>query len=436
MTTDTGTSTELIARIPGSKSLTNRALLLAAAARGVSRVRAPLVSDDTVAFRNALRQLGVQVESSPLDEFWDVTGTGRGPDGRARLWCADAGTAARFLPPFAATGLGSYLFDGSSQLRARPQRPLLEVLHRLGADIEAGPGQGLPLLIRARGLAGGEIAVDSSMSSQYLSGLLMAAPLMRHGLSVRAQKLVSRPYVDMTVALMRRFGARVAEDADGTLRVAPAPYAATDVVIEPDASTATYVFAAAVVTGRTVTVPGLGAGSLQGDLRFVEILARTGAQVRVEQAETTVTGPGRLSGGFSVDMSDISDTFMTLAAIAPLADAPITIHGIGHARLKESDRISVVAENLRACGIEATQGEDWITIRPGAPQPARIACHRDHRIGMAFSVLGLAVPGSVTLDDPQCVTKTFPDFHTEMRRLFPWYALPAGVAASAMEDDR
>ncbi|MFE2102307.1 3-phosphoshikimate 1-carboxyvinyltransferase [Streptomyces sp. NPDC059468] len=436
MIADTVPSTGLVARIPGSKSLTNRALLLAAATRGVSRVRAPLVSDDTVAFRNALTELGVQVESSPLDEFWDVTGTGQGPTGRARLWCADAGTAARFLPPFAATGLGSYLFDGSSQLRGRPQRPLLEALRQLGADIEAGPGQGLPLLIRAQGLAGGEVSVDSSMSSQYLSGLLMAAPLTRRGLLVRARRLVSRPYVDMTLTLMRRFGARVDEDEDGSLRVASVPYATTDVVIEPDASTATYVFAAAAVTGRTVTVPGLGAGSLQGDLRFVEILAKAGAQVRVGQAETTVSGPRRLSGGFSVDMRDISDTFMTLAAIAPLADAPITIRGIAHARLKESDRITVIAENLRACGIEAVQGDDWIIIHPGMPQPARIACHRDHRIGMAFSVLGLAVPATITLDDPQCVTKTFPAFHTEMRRLFPWYALPAGGGPSSKEDDR
>ncbi|NMO35053.1 3-phosphoshikimate 1-carboxyvinyltransferase [Streptomyces sp. GMY01] len=422
------------ARIPGSKSLTNRALLLAAAARGVSRVWAPLVSDDTRAFREALTTCGVGLRDGAPAEFWEVTGRGGGPVGQARLWCSDAGTAARFLPPYAATGSGTFLFDGSAQLRARPQRPLATALRRLGAHVETGPGDGLPLLVCAAGLTGGELTVDSSMSSQYLSGLLMAAPLMRHGLLARAEKLVSSPYVGMTVSLMCRFGAQVEETADGGLRVGPGGYTATDLVIEPDASTASYVFAAAAVTGRTITVPGLTAGSLQGDLRFLETLEKAGARVTVTDSAASVTGAGRLRGGFTVDMGDISDTFMTLAAIAPLADAPITIHGIGHARLKESDRIAAVARNLRACGIDTAQGEDWITVFPGPLRPARIACHRDHRIAMAFSVLGLAAPGTIILDDPDCVTKTFPGFHTEMRRLFPAYDLPSGGARPAEED--
>lgn len=242
------------ARIPGSKSLTNRLLLLAAAAEGTSRIHAPLVCEDTLAFRDALRECGISVNPSPLHEYWEVTGAGRGPSGRARVWCADAGTAARFLPPYAATGRGTFLFDGSSQLRARPQRALLEALRGLGADVEAGPGNGLPLLIRARGLAGGEISVESSASSQYVSGLLMAAPLMRDGLRVRAPGLVSRPYVDMTLALMRRHGAEVTWSTAGDLRVEAGTYTAVDTVVEPDASTASYVFAPAAVTGHTDTV--------------------------------------------------------------------------------------------------------------------------------------------------------------------------------------
>ncbi|MEU5901544.1 MULTISPECIES: 3-phosphoshikimate 1-carboxyvinyltransferase [Streptomyces] len=418
MITEKEPGTGLAARVPGSKSLTNRLLLLAAAADGTSTVRAPLVSEDTVAFRQALDVCGIPVQAGPGDTFWKVTGTGRGPTGSARPWCADAGTAARFLPPFAATGHGTFLFDGSSQLRARPQRPLIEALRALGADLEPGPGNGLPLLLRARGVEGGDLSVDSSLSSQYLSGLLMAAPLMRRGLRIRTGDLVSRPYIDMTLALMRRFGADVEESADGTIRVAPRPYDATDIVVEPDASSASYVFAAAAVTGGTVTVPGLGTESLQGDLRFVDVLRRTGADVRVGPTATTVTGNGPLRGGFTVDMGEISDTFMTLAAIAPLADAPITITGVAHARLKESDRVAAMAENLRACGIETAEGPDRLTIHPGTPRPARIACHRDHRIAMSFSVLGLAVPGTVSLDDPDCVAKTFPEFHDEIRRLF------------------
>ncbi|MEV7389969.1 3-phosphoshikimate 1-carboxyvinyltransferase [Streptomyces sp. NPDC091215] len=434
MITETAPGTAIrTARIPGSKSLTNRLLLLAAAAEGTSRIHAPLVGGDTVAFRDALRECGIPVDSSPLDEYWEVTGAGGGPTGRARVWCADAGTAARFLPSYTATGSGTFLVDGSSQLRARPLQALLEALRGLGADIEAGPGNGLPLLIRAEGLAGGEISVESSPSSQYLSGLLMAAPLMRDGLRVRAPGLVSRPYIDMTLALMRRYGAEVTEGGDGDLRVEPGVYTAVDTVVEPDASTASYVFAAAAVTGRTVTVPGLGTGSLQGDLRFVEILAKAGAEVRVDEAATTVTGTGRLRGGFTVDMGDVSDTFMTLAAIAPLADAPITIHGIGHTRLKESDRIAAMAQNLRACGVDTDQGTDWITVHPGTPRPARIACHHDHRVAMAFSVLGLTTPNTLTLDDPRCVAKTFPGFHGELCRLFPWYEPPVGAAESVEE---
>ncbi|MFF7181581.1 3-phosphoshikimate 1-carboxyvinyltransferase [Streptomyces sp. NPDC008121] len=426
--------------MPGSKSITNRALLLAAAAQGTTRLLAPLVSDDTLAFRTALADLGTPVRATPDDSHWEVTGSGRGPRGTARVWCADAGTAARFLPPFAATGRGAFTFDGSAQLRARPLAPLTDALTRLGAraggagaDDAGGRTGGLPLTVESDGLPGGRITLDSSLSSQYLTGLLMAAPLMDDGLTVEALDLVSRPYIDMTLALMRHFGAEVTE-RDGAIAVSPGRYRATDLAVEPDASTASYVFAAAAVTGTAVTVPGLGGDSLQGDLRFVDALRQAGAHVETRGNATTVTGAApvaegaggggaaRLRGGFTIDMGAISDTFMTLAAIAPLADAPITVTGIAHARLKESDRIAAVAENLRACGIRVEEGPDRITVHPGVPRPARIACRRDHRIAMAFSVLGLAVPGTITLDDPACVAKTFPGFHAEMARLFPTYA--------------
>ncbi|MDQ0794209.1 3-phosphoshikimate 1-carboxyvinyltransferase [Streptomyces sp. B1I3] len=415
------------ARFPGSKSMTNRALLLAAAARGTSRLYAPLRSDDTLAFRAALAELGVRVtehagraaDGAPTGttEYWEVTGLGGGPSGQADIWCADAGTAARFLTPFAATGTGRFTFDGSSQLRARPLAPLVAALAGLGAEVAPGPDGSLPLTVTSNGLDGGGIDLAAGQSSQYLTGLLLAGPLMRTPLTVRTEGLVSRPYVDMTLALMRRFGVEAAGEA-GVYTVHPGEYTATDLVIEPDASTASYFLAAAAVTGTSVTVPGLGEGSLQGDLRFAEVLRRTGARVRIGRDSTTVTGTGPLRGGFTVDMGEISDTFMTLAAIAPLADAPITISGIGHARLKESDRIAAVAENLEEIGITADTGPDRITIHPGRPQGARISCRRDHRIAMAFSVLGLRVPG-ITLDDPSCVAKTFPGFHAEFRRVFP-----------------
>lgn len=404
-----------VARVPGSKSITNRALLLAAAADGTSELVAPLVSDDTVAFREALTDLGVDVEAG--GDRWTVTGLGRAPRTGASVRCADAGTAARFLPVLAAAGEGEFSFDGSDQLRARPLGPLIRALAQLGAGVESAAGGGLPLRITARGLSGGELTLDSSVSSQYLTGLLLSAPLMREPLTVAARGLVSRPYIDMTTALMRHFGAEVTRDTEGRLRVERGGYTGSRLRIEPDASTASYVFAAAAVTGTTVTVPHLGKDSLQGDLRFAEVLARTGARVETGPDATTVTGTGPLRGGFDVDMGDISDTFMTLAAVAPLADGPVTIRGIRHARFKESDRITAVAENLRAGGVGVEEEEDRITVHPGPMAPTRIACHRDHRIAMAFSVLGLRAPG-ITLDDPGCVTKTFPGFHEELARLF------------------
>jgi 3-phosphoshikimate 1-carboxyvinyltransferase len=351
------------------------------------------------------------------EDRWTVTGLGRAPRTGAAVRCADAGTAARFLPVLAAAGEGEFTFDGSDQLRARPLGPLIRALAQLGAGVESAAGGGLPLRITARGLSGGELTLDSSVSSQYLTGLLLSAPLMREPLTVAARGLVSRPYIDMTTALMRHFGAEVTRDTEGRLRVERGGYTGSTLRIEPDASTASYVFAAAAVTGTTVTVPHLGKDSLQGDLRFIEVLARTGARVETGPDATTVTGTGPLRGGFDVDMGDISDTFMTLAAVAPLADGPVTIRGIRHARFKESDRITAVAENLRAGGIRVEEEEDRITVHPGPMAPTRIACHRDHRIAMAFSVLGLRAPG-ITLDDPGCVTKTFPGFHEELSRLF------------------
>jgi 3-phosphoshikimate 1-carboxyvinyltransferase len=409
----------LVATVPGSKSLTNRALIAAAAAEGVSVLRRPLISRDTTAFAQCLHDLGHDIDFAG-EAAWSVRGFAHGPTmERATLDCVDAGTAARFLPGFAAAGRGRFRFDGSDQLRRRPLRPLLDVLSALGAKIESASalGEDLPFELTANGLVGGEIEVDAGLSSQHLTGLLLAAPLMREPLRVRVRSLVSSPYIDMTIGLMNQFGVGVDLGTDGTVAVRPGAYRATALDIEPDASTASYFFAAAALTGRTLTVPGLGSHSLQGDLRFVDVLARMGASVELSEEGTTVTGPQRLRGDLSVDMGGISDTFMTLACVAPFADAPVHIHGISHARLKESDRIEAVAHNLRRCGLTVEDGPDWIRIHPAQPSGALITCHRDHRIAMSFSVLGLRTNG-IRLDDPGCVSKTFPGFHEEFSRLF------------------
>ncbi|MFG2679787.1 3-phosphoshikimate 1-carboxyvinyltransferase [Streptomyces sp. NPDC048392] len=330
----------------------------------------------------------------------------------------------RFLPPFAAAGHGRFAFGGSAQPAARPLGPPVDTLAALGTAVTAGPGGGPPVLLDSEGLDGGAVAVESPLSGQFLSGLLMAAPLTRRPLTLTVDSLVSRPCIAMTLALMRRFGAKVTERHGDVIEVQPGGHGALDLTVEPDASTASYAVAAAAVTGGTVTVPGPGHGSLQGDLRFVDVLRRLGARVDVTESATSVTGEGPLRGRLSVGMGEISDTLMTLAAIAPRADAPVTIRGIAHARLKDSDRITAIARNLRALGADTDEGHDWITVHPGTPTGARIARRRDHRIGMAFSVLGLRVPG-ITLDDAPCVGKSFPGFHEELRRLFPLASRPA-----------
>ncbi len=394
--------------VPGSKSVTARALFLAAAAEGVTTLRRPLRSDDTEGFAEGLSRLGYAVEQG--EEDWRITGRPAGPAAaEAEVYTRDAATAARFLPALAAAGHGTYRFDASAQMRRRPVAPLTQALRTLGVDLthEAEEGH-LPLRIVARGVKGGAIDLDASLSSQFLTALLLVAPLTAEGLRIRVTGIVSVPYVEITLAMMRRFGVEVAREGD-TFVVPAAGYRAQDYAVEPDASTASYVFAAAALAGRTATVPGLGTDALQGDLRFVDVLRAMGAEVETTADATTVTGTGRLSG-VTVAMRDISDTMPTLAAIAPFADGPVRIEDVYNTRVKECDRLEACARNLRAQGIRVETGRDWIEIHPGEPKPVEIACHADHRIAMSFAVASLRTPGT-TFDDPGCVKKTFPAFH-------------------------
>jgi 3-phosphoshikimate 1-carboxyvinyltransferase len=400
--------------IPGSKSVTARAMFLAACASGLSYLRLPLVSDDTEAFAAGLAALGYQVQWSGDDLA--LMGSASGPPATsADVYCRDAGTAARFLPALAATGHGTFRFDASPQLRRRPVGPVAAALRDLGATITyEGEDGHLPLTVTSAGLAGGAVTLDASVSSQFLTALLMAAPLTRDGLTITVTGLVSAPYVDMTVRMMRQFGAKVKRDGE-TFTVQPGGYAARSFNVEPDASAASYFFAAAAITGQTALVPGLGVDSLQGDVAFARVLKRMGATVEVWPDGLSVTGTGPLHGA-EVNMRDISDTMPTLAAIAPFADAPVRIVDVANTRVKESDRLDACAANLRRLGIEVATGPDWIEIWPGTPKGAVIDCHGDHRIAMSFAITGLRTPG-VVLDDPDCVKKTFPGFHTTLAAL-------------------
>ncbi|MFD7130471.1 3-phosphoshikimate 1-carboxyvinyltransferase [Streptomyces sp. NPDC059894] len=396
--------------IPGSKSITARALFLAAAADGVTTLQRPLRSDDTEGFAEGLTRLGYRVGRAP--DAWRVDGRPEGPAvAEADVYCRDGATTARFLPTLAAAGHGTYRFDASPQMRRRPLLPLTRALRDLGVDLRHEEAEGHhPLTVAAAGVEGGDVVLDAGQSSQYLTALLLLGPLTRTGLRIRVTDLVSAPYVEITIAMMRAFGVEVAREGD-VFVVPPGGYRATTYAIEPDASTASYFFAAAAMTpGGEVTVPGLGKGALQGDLGFVDVLRRMGAQVTVGADRTTVKGTGGLNG-LTVAMRDISDTMPTLAAIAPFASGPVRIEDVANTRVKECDRLDACAENLRRLGVAVTTGPDWIEIQPGPVAPGtEITSYGDHRIVMSFAVTGLRAPG-ISFDDPGCVRKTFPGFH-------------------------
>ncbi|GAA3303780.1 hypothetical protein GCM10020295_53240 [Streptomyces cinereospinus] len=300
-------------------------------------------------------------------------------------------------------------------MRRRPLLPLTRALRDLGVDLRHEAAEGHhPLTVRAAGVEGGAVTLDAGQSSQYLTALLLLGPLTRRGLRVTVTDLVSAPYVEITIAMMRAFGVEVRRDGD-VFVVPPGGYRATTYAIEPDASTAGYFFAAAALTGGEVTVPGLGKGALQGDLAFVDVLRRMGARAEVAADRTTVRGTGRLDG-ITVNMRDISDTMPTLAALAPFASGPVRIEDVANTRVKECDRLEACAENLRRLGVAVSTGPDWIEIRPGRPVGTDVKTYGDHRVVMSFAVTGLRVPG-ITYDDPGCVRKTFPGFHEAFAEL-------------------
>lgn len=390
--------------LPGSKSITNRALVCAALAAGRSEIHGALDADDTVAMVRSLRALGVDV-----DRRRDVLVV----EPAARFAHADvdanqSGTTARFLLPVLALDDQRRLLDGDAQLRARPMHPAFEALRALGVVVEEGgePGH-LPAAVQGP-VRSGTVSLSGDVSSQFLSGLLLAAPAVDGGLEVQVTtELVSRPYVDMTLAVMRAFGAEI-DAADDRWRVAPGRYRPTRYAVEPDASAASYAWAAALVTGGAVTVPGLHRGSLQGDVAFADVLERMGAEVLWHDDAVTVRAGSTLRG-IDVDMAHISDTVPTLAVLAVLAEGPTTIHGVGFIRKKETDRIAAPVDELRRCGIDAEATYDGMVIRPGPVQPAVFESYGDHRMAMAFALLGLVVPG-VEIRDPDCVAKTFPGY--------------------------
>ncbi len=405
--------------LPGSKSYTNRALIIAAMAGGESLVRSALFSDDTDYMASALRTLGIAVEEDVGAASFRVSGAGGGiPAGDAELFVGNAGTAARFLTAFVATGHGRYVVDGNERMRQRPIQPLLDALQQLNVRASAQLGNGCPpVVVEAAGLAGGKARIPGNISSQYFSALLMAGPLSRDGIELEVEgDLVSKPYTEMTLSTMLAFGAEGSNEEFRRFRVPGGQrYTGRGYDVEPDASGASYFFAAAAVTGGRVRVLHLGRDSAQGDLHFVDLLERMGCTVNRAGDYTEVIGTGVL-GGIEADMADISDTAQTLAAIAPFATGPVTISGIAHVRGKETDRVAAMATELRRLGQRVDERPDGLTIHPAPVQPAEIETYDDHRMAMSFAVTGLRAHG-VRIKDPGCVSKTFPDFWERFARM-------------------
>jgi 3-phosphoshikimate 1-carboxyvinyltransferase len=407
-------------RVPGSKSLTNRALIVAAMADGPSVLAGALDSEDTRVMVESLRRLGIGVEHDAPASTLRVPGCGGSiPADSASLEVANSGTSLRFLAAMLAAGRGTYRLDGTPRMRQRPVADLLAALNGLGADARSDLGTGCPpVTISASGLDGGFAFVKGNVSSQFLSGLLMALPYARDITTVEVQGvLVSQPYVSMTLAVMKEFGVPVENRKFRRFDVRPSHYRGREYAIEPDASAASYFFAMAAVLGGTVTVERLGASSLQGDLAFVDVLEFMGCTVAREPGRTTVTG-GPLRA-VDVDMNAMSDTVMTLGVVALFADGVSRIRNVAHIRHKESDRIAALAVELRKLGAEVEELPDGLVINPPPPDRLRgasIATYDDHRMAMSFAVAGLRIPG-VTILDPGCVAKTYPGFWDDLASL-------------------
>lgn len=399
-------------KVPGSKSITNRALLLAMLSDGESHLTGAQFSEDSSHFLQCLSDLSFDVASKPETGEVSVHGlSGRLPVKKASLYVGSAGTAARFLSAVLGVSEGEFFLDASEQMKKRPMAPLLSALQSIGCDISFAEKEGyFPFTLHARGFQNTDLTIDIDKSSQFLSALLIAAPLAKKDVKIKVAGTHGMAYIEMTCRMMEQFGVLTEHPAPDTFLIkAGQTYRAQDYAIEPDVSAACYFYALAALSGCSVIVDGVPEHSLQGDTEFLSILEKMGCRVTRTNEGICITGPAGRLHGLTVDMSSCSDQAITLAAIAPFADSPVTITGIGHIRGQESDRLSAIAENLTAMGIRCEERADSITIYPGVPRPAHIKTHDDHRLAMGFAVTGLFAEG-IVIENPSCCKKTFAEF--------------------------
>jgi 3-phosphoshikimate 1-carboxyvinyltransferase len=413
---------QAIMRPPGSKSLTNRALVCAALASGTSKLSGVLDSEDTRVMLDALVALGIGVRVDHKAHTAEIDGCGgKIPRSQADLYIANSGTTVRFLTALVALGSGTYRLHGTKRMHERPIQDLLDSLAQLGVSATSEAGTGCPpVLIEGVGLPACKTSIRGDISSQFLSAVLLAAPCATSKDNAPFEieivgELVSLPYVEMTVAVMRSFGASVEVSDDWKrFRIATSGYRAVDYDIEPDASAASYFWAAAAITSGRVRVEGLTRSSLQGDVAFCDVLAKMGCRIVDDAGGMAIEG-GPL-GGVDVDMNAISDTVQTLGAVALFANGPTNVRNVGHIRHKETDRIGALATELRKLGATVEERPDGLKIIPGPLRAATIDTYDDHRMAMSLALPGLRIPG-VVINDPQCTGKTYPNFWDDLEKL-------------------
>lgn len=409
--------------LPGSKSLTNRALLLAALAEGESILDNVLFADDSRVMLEALKQLGFELTIDESARKVTLKGAaGSIPADKADLHLGNAGTATRFLTAACCLGHGEYRIDGIARMRERPIGELVDPLREIGANIDCELEEGYPpLLIHAQNLQGGEIDMPATLSSQFISALLQIGPCLENGLTINFKEdVISRPYVEMTIALMQQFGATVKTDTNfRKIQVSPGGYTAQNKTIEPDASNASYFLgAAAVRPGSRCEIFHLDQSSLQGDARFARVLARMGAEVKYKDGSIQVTGVDQLKG-IDVDLNSMPDMAQTLAVVALFAQGPTIMRDIGNLRVKETDRMEALRVELAKLGAQVRVDGDDLHVYPPMDglKPANIDTYDDHRMAMSFAIAGLVNKG-VQINDPACVNKTFPEYFDYLGRVY------------------
>ncbi|HET7579449.1 MAG TPA: 3-phosphoshikimate 1-carboxyvinyltransferase [Bacillales bacterium] len=405
--------------IPGSKSFTNRALILASMAIGPSLISGILKSDDSFWCIDALKKLGTEIQVGNDAAHIDGTGA-KWPNQKADLYIGASGTNGRFLPgALAAARKGSWQVEASKGMSKRPIGTLIEALRELGGNIEYLENDGFfPIRVDGNGFQGGDVSISGKVSSQFISGLLMAAPYAKEPVTVHVtDHIVQHAYVHITLDLMREFGVDVEADQNlETLKIHPGKYKGRMLQLEADASTTCYFLAMAAITNGKIRIANISYETRQPDIKMVDIFEEMGCTVTRGNGFIELEGTPQLKGGKTISMKEMSDQALTLAAVAVFADEPITITGVAHIRHHESNRIEAVCESLARLGIQVEEHEDGLTVYPGTPKPATLDSYDDHRVAMSLSLIGARVPG-IKISDPGCVSKTCPTYFELLEQL-------------------